>query len=244
MGDAPRILFGNCFNSTDQELSFHGASQDLFYFDITSQVPEQLSGHVVSSMEAQARWYVKLLQAWKEAKLAPETPEQASRLVIQTLEMADVEGILKFYGLPIPSDLVEMPAVVVFHPPRAEGVKFVLQTLRIVCFRICGGDCLTVFVDAADPREVLNVPNIVQVSLSQRLKASAILAKRYREAMLKKGCAWYGVALDQRPEFTKARAAGVGLWALPNPEKPGECRNKNPEMPWDWRIPIISKRTC
>ncbi|MCL7043190.1 hypothetical protein MKW94_018123, partial [Papaver nudicaule] len=52
--------------------------------------------------------------------------------------------------------------------------------------------------------------------------------KFVQEIMLKKGCAWHYAAYDKRPELIKwenaARAARVGLWASPNPEKP-----------WEWR---------
>ncbi|KAI3958146.1 hypothetical protein MKW98_020788 [Papaver atlanticum] len=350
MGDAPRLLFGNCFNPIDHQeyqslMSLSTAAvgvlalaHDLFHFDITSQVPERLSGHVASSMEAQVTWYVKLLQAWKEANPPPKSPEETSKLVIQTLELADdIEGLLKFYGLPLPHDnRVEVPGVVAFPLTTSlpKGVMFVFQTLREDARGVTAGDCLSVFVDVADPREAPNVPKVVQVAVSQRLRAcanmdyatadacykkivdagyrllrgtnnEAILAKRYRlqlrgidapkrkihcgkkakdeltqlvqgksltvhvygvdqfgqlvgdvycngqfvqEVMLKKGCAWHRAANDQRrPELIKwemeARAARIGLWALPNPEIPWDWRKNNPEMPWEWRIPIVGNNT-
>ncbi|KAI3959331.1 hypothetical protein MKW98_018921 [Papaver atlanticum] len=67
---------------------------DLFHFENTGQVPAQLSKHVTSIKKTQAKWYKKLLKAWKDAKPPPKTPEQASRLVLQTLHQhqpADVE---------------------------------------------------------------------------------------------------------------------------------------------------------
>ncbi|KAI3965158.1 hypothetical protein MKW92_029342 [Papaver armeniacum] len=329
MGNALMFLCGNCFKPIDHQeyesLGPHGFStaaigvsavaHDVFHFDITSQVPEPLSGHVASSMEAQATWYVKLLQAWKVANPPPKTPEQTSKLVIRTLETADaIEGLLKFYGLPIPRDRVDVSAVVVFpHPlPLPEQVIYVLQTLRVDARNVADGDCLTVYVDAADTRVAPNVPKVVQIAIPEQLKPRAsrdyvkagalyqkivdagyrlligtnnveILAKKYRirlrgidapenkmhygkeakeelinlvqgkcltigEVMLKKGCAWHNAAFDSRPELrkweTEARAAGVGLWAWSNPEKPWEWRKNNPEMPWDRRIPIITKRSC
>ncbi|KAI3898254.1 hypothetical protein MKX03_025821, partial [Papaver bracteatum] len=68
MGSALRILCGNCFKPIDHQEyeSLEGLStdtdtvgvptlaHDLFQFDITSQVPERLGGHVSSSPEAQA----------------------------------------------------------------------------------------------------------------------------------------------------------------------------------------------
>ncbi|KAI3835539.1 hypothetical protein MKW92_034638 [Papaver armeniacum] len=228
----------------------------------------------------------------------------------------DVEGVLKFYGLPIVRDRIEVPPAVVFPPPPlpSEQVIYVLQTLRVDARNVADGDCLTVYVDAADTREAPNVPKVVQIEVPEQLKARAsrdyvkahaiyqkIVDAGYRgndapenkmhygkeakeelinlvqgkcltigvycedkygwlagdvycngkfvqEVMLKKGCAWHNAAFDNRPELAKwemeARAAGVGLWALSNPEKPWEWRKNNPSMPWDWRIPIITKRSC
>ncbi|KAI3846029.1 hypothetical protein MKW92_016119 [Papaver armeniacum] len=197
MGNALRFLVGKFFKpivgQENESLGHHGLStatvgvlalaHDLFYFDITSQVPERLSRHVASSMEAQATWFVKLVQAWKQANPPPKTPEQASRLVTQTLEMADdVEGVLKFYGLPIPRARVEVPGVVVFPPPppRPEQVKYVLQTFRVDARNVSDGDCLTVYVDVVDTREASNVPKVVQIAISEQLKARAF--KNYAKA--------------------------------------------------------------
>ncbi|XP_026427297.1 uncharacterized 38.1 kDa protein-like [Papaver somniferum] len=53
-----------------------------------------------------------------------------------------------------------------------------------------------------------------------------------QEVMLKKGLAWHYAAFDKRPELKKwakeAKAAGIGLWADPDPEKPWEWRKNNP----------------
>ncbi|KAI3884752.1 hypothetical protein MKX03_017834 [Papaver bracteatum] len=157
---------------------------DLFNFDNTFEVPELLSEHVASSKKDQAKWYEKLLKAWKGAKPPPKTPEQASRLVMQTLhknQKADVEGLLKFYGLPvlhehqidIPAEEV-FPAVEVFPPPRPEGVKFELHTFPVDAYAVADGDGLTVYVDVADPREAtISVPEDVRVAVSERSKARA-----------------------------------------------------------------------
>ncbi|KAG8644846.1 staphylococcal-like nuclease CAN2 isoform X3 [Manihot esculenta] len=108
MGNALRFLYQHCHEPTitgdSESLGPHGVSastvgvpalaQDLFQFETTSQVPEGLGEHVVSSKKAQANWYRKLLEAWREAKPPPKTPEEAARLVIQTLkrhQKADVE---------------------------------------------------------------------------------------------------------------------------------------------------------
>ncbi|KAI3944645.1 hypothetical protein MKW98_021103 [Papaver atlanticum] len=172
-----RIIYGNCFKPTttsddnDQDYSNisspdHHVSQppptngvlslasDLFHFDNTCEVPELLSEHVASSKKAQVKWYKKILKAWKGAKPPPKTPEQASRLVMQTLhqhQKADVEGLLKFYDLPV--DAQSVP----------------------------DGDGLTVYVDVADPREAtISVPEDVQVAISERSKAHA--SKDYAKA--------------------------------------------------------------
>ncbi|MCL7048540.1 hypothetical protein MKW94_004220 [Papaver nudicaule] len=152
-------------------------AHDLHQFQTTSQVPDGLSQLVVSSKKAQANWYAKLLQTWKETKPAPKTPEQASRLVIQTLkhhQKADVEGLLKYYGLPLPHNLVEVPAVAGNPASRPQGVKFELHTLPVDAKAIPDGDTLTVYVSAADPREAPNVPKAVHVAASQRAKARAV----------------------------------------------------------------------
>ncbi|KAI4385630.1 hypothetical protein MLD38_003630 [Melastoma candidum] len=73
MGNALRSLFSQCFGpfSADDNyggtLGPHGVSaatvgvsalaHDLFNFEITSNVPEGLSSHVISSRKAQANWY-------------------------------------------------------------------------------------------------------------------------------------------------------------------------------------------
>ncbi|PPR96841.1 hypothetical protein GOBAR_AA23816 [Gossypium barbadense] len=67
----------------------------LYYNKPKSSVLEDLSEHVVSSRKAQVKWYGKLLQAWKEAKPSPKTPEEVARLIVETLsrhQKADVEG--------------------------------------------------------------------------------------------------------------------------------------------------------
>ncbi|XP_028198423.1 uncharacterized 38.1 kDa protein-like isoform X2 [Glycine soja] len=116
MGNALRFLYSHCCKPTpaghsvsSATVSVSALAHDLFRFDITSQVPEGLSKHVVSSKKAQANWYRKLVDAWKEAKPPPKTPEEAARLVIQTLkrhQKADVEGFMVFlYHTPLFKEL-------------------------------------------------------------------------------------------------------------------------------------------
>ncbi|KAI3961578.1 hypothetical protein MKW92_032772 [Papaver armeniacum] len=53
-----------------------------------------------------------------------------------------------------------------------------------------------------------------------------------QEVMLKKGLAWHYAAHDKRLQLKnwqkEAKAAKLGLWASPNPEKPWEWRKNNP----------------
>ncbi|GLT31532.1 hypothetical protein SLA2020_062630 [Shorea laevis] len=149
-------------------------AQDLFYFEITSQVPEELSKHVVSSNKAQANWYRELLEAWKDAKPPPTTTEEAARLVIQTLkknQQAEVEGLLAFYGLPLPHALIQLSAEI--HTSWPEGVQFELHTLPVHAKAVGDGDGMTVYVSTADPRESGRIPSEVLLATAQRSKARA-----------------------------------------------------------------------
>ncbi|XVF24201.1 hypothetical protein REPUB_Repub13aG0107300 [Reevesia pubescens] len=189
MGNALRFLYSYCCKPTTAgdsgSLDPHGVSalsHDIFQFEITSQVPEGLSKHVVSSKKAQANWYRKLLEAWREAKPPPKTPEEASRFVIQTLkrhQKADVEGLLAFYGLPLPHSLVQQPSA---SAPTTlpQGVKFELQTLPVDVKAVPDGDTITVYVTTTDPRESSNLPRDVQLAAVQRSKARA--EKNYTKA--------------------------------------------------------------
>ncbi|GAV62456.1 SNase domain-containing protein [Cephalotus follicularis] len=196
MGNALRFLCGQYCKPTTTDVDSgsprpHGLStanvgvsalaHDLFHFEITSQVPEGLSKQVVSSKKAQANWYRKLLEAWREAKPPPKTPEDAARLVIQTLkrhQKADVEGLLAFYGLPLLHAVVKISAGVPTSLP--EGVKFELQTLPVDVKAIADGDTITVYVSIDDPRESSCVPREVQMAAVQRSKARA--EKNYSKA--------------------------------------------------------------
>ncbi|XP_011005462.1 PREDICTED: staphylococcal-like nuclease CAN2 [Populus euphratica] len=188
MGNALRFLCGHCYETAEagdsDSLGPHGVSaatvgvsalaRDLLHFEITSQVPEELGKHVVSSKKAQANWYRKLLEAWKEAKPPPKTPEEAARLVIQTLkrhQKADVEGLLAFYGLPLPHTLVQVCAGIPTSLP--EGVKFEMPTLPVDARAVADGDTITVYVSTTEPRESACVPREVQKATVQRSKARA-----------------------------------------------------------------------
>ncbi|KAK8978385.1 hypothetical protein V6N11_028388 [Hibiscus sabdariffa] len=181
MGNALRFLYGKCckpsttgdsdsvgppYNTTAPGVS--ALAHDLFNFEITSQVPEDLGQHVVSSRKAQVKWYAKLLQAWKEAKPPPKTPEEVARLIVETLskhQKADVEGLLEFYGLPHP------PILVKISTGLPEGVEFEMHTLPVDGNTVPDGDGLNVYVDTADPRESSNVPRDVLMAAIRRSKA-------------------------------------------------------------------------
>ncbi|XP_021732570.1 staphylococcal-like nuclease CAN1 isoform X1 [Chenopodium quinoa] len=194
MGNALRFLYKNCCQPSTTDSHPHGhhgvptqsvgvsaLAQDLLYFEATSQVPEGLSKHVVSSKKAQSNWYRKLLQAWKDAKPPPRTPEETARLVTATLkghQKADVEGLLAFYNLPHPHTLVDLPTGAPSVYPG--GVKYELHTLPVDVKAVADGDTITVYVSTADPRESSSVPKEVQVAAIERAKARA--QKNYPKA--------------------------------------------------------------
>nr|XP_010921062.1 uncharacterized 38.1 kDa protein isoform X2 [Elaeis guineensis] len=221
-----RFLRGICCKPTTtpeiQSLGHHGVSalaHDLLHFDITSQVPEGLSPHVVSSKKAQANWYKKLLEAWREAKPPPKTPEEATRLVVQTLkrhQKADVEGLLTYYDLPLPHTLSEISVI---PSSRPEGVKYELQTLPVDAKAVADGDTITVYVDTADARESANVPRGVHEAAIKRAKART--AKNYKKAdELQKiiADAGYRVITGPKGEETLARKYRIRLRGIDAPE--------------------------
>ncbi|GKA08885.1 hypothetical protein Tco_0688216 [Tanacetum coccineum] len=118
-------------------------ARDIHHFEKTSEVPEGLSKHVVSSKNAQSNWYSKLSETWAQAKPPPKSPEEVSRLVVDTLKRhkkADVEGLLAFYGLPLSQSTVETSAGTghsqpaqtstgTSHTQHIPGLKFELYTL-------------------------------------------------------------------------------------------------------------------
>ncbi|XP_010692905.2 staphylococcal-like nuclease CAN2 isoform X2 [Beta vulgaris subsp. vulgaris] len=183
MGNALRFLHKHCYQPTTtesqslepqsastQNVGVSALAHDILQFEVTSQVPEGLTKHVVSSKKAQSNWYKKLLQAWKEAKPPPKTPEETSRFVIATLkrhQKADVEGLLAFYALPLPHELVE-PS------------KYELHTLPVDVKAVADGDTITVYVSTTDPRESCSVPKEVHVAAIERSKARA--EKNYPKA--------------------------------------------------------------
>ncbi|KAL6541643.1 arginine permease [Orobanche gracilis] len=186
MGNALRFLIGQCCKpaADSDSIGHHGVTaatvgvsvlaQDLYNFEITNEVPPELNKHVVSSKKSQANWYNKLSEAWREAKPPPKTPEEASRLVIQTLkrhQKADVKGLLAFYGLPEPHSLVELTNGA--PPSQPHGLKFELHTLPVDAKAVADGDTITVYVRTNNARESPTVPREVQVAAVQRSEARA-----------------------------------------------------------------------
>ncbi|GKV28216.1 hypothetical protein SLEP1_g37297 [Rubroshorea leprosula] len=233
MGNALRLLYKHCCYPTttgdSESLGPHGVSattvgvsalaHDLFQFEITSQVPEGLSKHVVSSKKAQANWYRKLLDAWREAKPPPKTPEEATRLVVRTLkrhQKADVEGLLKFYGLPLPQALVELSPDVQTSLP--EGIQFELNTLPVDARAVPDGDTLTVYVSTTDPRESSIVPRDVQVAAVQRSKARTEKNYARADALHKKITDLGYRVLNVQNEEVLARKYRVRLRGIDAPE--------------------------
>ncbi|XP_062154776.1 staphylococcal-like nuclease CAN2 [Alnus glutinosa] len=231
MGNALRFLCCKPTAAGDSEsLGHHGVSaatvgvsalaQDLFHFEINSQVPEGLSKHVVSSKNAQANWYRKLIEAWREAKPPPKTAEEAARLIIETLkrhQKADVEGLLTFYGLPLPHTLVELTAEATTSLPA--GVEYEFETLPVDAKAVADGDGMTVYVSTTDPRESSCVPRDVQMAAVQRSQARA--QKNYAKAdELHKRIkdSGYGVLNFQNNEEILARKCRIRLRGIDAPE--------------------------
>ncbi|KAG4128041.1 hypothetical protein ERO13_D10G252700v2 [Gossypium hirsutum] len=232
MGNAFRLLYGKCCKpSTTGDSDSVGPpytttapgvsalAHDLFNFEITSQVPEDLSQHVVSSRKAHVKWYGKLLQAWKEAKPPPKTPEEVARLIVETLsghQKADVEGLLEFYDLPRPSILEEISTGVPTRLP--EGVKFEMRTLPVDGNTVPDGDGLNVYVNTDDTRESSNIPRAVHMAAVRRSKARAkknyARADELREKIIDSG---YQV-IDFQNEEILARKYRIRLRGIDAPE--------------------------
>ncbi|GFQ06999.1 staphylococcal-like nuclease can2 [Phtheirospermum japonicum] len=192
MGNALRFLWGQCCKPADSDITGHhgvtaenvgvsALAQHLYNFEITNKVPQELGKHVVSSRKAQANWYKKLSEAWRETKPPPKSPEEVSRLIIQTLkrhQKADVEGLLAFYGLPLPHSLVDLTTGAPSYEPHR--LKFELHTLPVDARAVADGDTVTVYVSTNDARESSNVPLEVQVAAVRRSQARS--KRHYGEA--------------------------------------------------------------
>ncbi|KAK9049785.1 hypothetical protein SSX86_031245 [Deinandra increscens subsp. villosa] len=204
MGNALRFLYGECCSKPtttttgggggggggnwvnqhqhQSHAAHHGVTtggvsalaRDIHQFELTSKVPEGLSKHVVSSKKAQSNWYGKLCEAWAQSQPSPNSSEEVSKFVIDTLKghkKADVEGLLSFYGLPLPNSKVENTTG---HAPSvANGAKYELDTLPVDEKAVADGDTVTVYVSTLNPKEAACVPKPVQAAAVERAKARA-----------------------------------------------------------------------
>ncbi|KAK8277768.1 hypothetical protein E1A91_D10G298300v1 [Gossypium mustelinum] len=232
MGNALRLLYGKCLEAvviteggsvepryTTTAPGVSALARDLFNFESTSLVPEDLSQHVKSSRKAQVKWYGKLLQAWKEAKPRPKTPEEVARLIVETLSRhrkADVEGLLEFYDLPRPSILEEISIGVPTRLP--ERVEFEMHTLPVDGNTVPDGDGLNVYVNTDDPRESSNIPRAVLMAAVQRSEARAM--KNYARAdELRRNIIQSGYqVIDFQNEQILAREYRIRLRGIDAPE--------------------------
>lgn len=197
-------------------------AQDLFTFEITSQVPQGLDQHDVAlSKKVLAIWYKQLLEAWKESKPTPKTPKAAASLVVQALRKynrENVERLLNYYDLPIPSpyEIACEPSSSVSLP---QGVQFVLCTLPVNAKDVGDGDGVTAYVDTADPRESADVPADVHEAVFQRIEARE--ARNFREADRLKKCinnAGYVFKKNGNGEEILARKYRIRLRGIDAPE--------------------------
>ncbi|KAK1412783.1 hypothetical protein QVD17_34288 [Tagetes erecta] len=173
MGNALRFLCCSEPQTTDDGVS--SLAHHLHNFEITSQLPDGLSAYVISSKKAQIKWYRKLAKAWRESQPPPTTPQQASSLIVQTLrnhKTPDVQGLLRFYGLPVPYSLDELTAAEE-APTIEDDPKYELHTLRVDGKTVPDGDGLKVYVDTANARESSLVPHDVLMAAVERNQARA-----------------------------------------------------------------------
>nr|GEX66390.1 staphylococcal-like nuclease CAN2 [Tanacetum cinerariifolium] len=114
--------------------------------------------------------YQKLSEAVRESKPPPNTPEEASGLLIHTLhknQQPKPDGLFSIFGLPLPHFFYREA------PPLADGVKFELHTLPVDAKAVADGDTVTVYVSTLDARESLRVPQDVQVAAVEQNEAHA-----------------------------------------------------------------------
>ncbi|WOK96691.1 putative staphylococcal-like nuclease CAN1 [Canna indica] len=189
-----KFLRGDCRDDNiqvvvvrERERRVAALGNDLFNFEISSQVPEGLSHHVDSSKRAQAIWYKKLLEAWKSVNPTPKIPEEAATLVILTLRgnpLAELEGLLSYYGLPIPPNYNIVYELALSSSssssPLNEGGQLVLHTLPVDVNDVGDGDGITVYVDTADPRESAAVPIQVQEAATRAARNFAAADKHQK----------------------------------------------------------------
>ncbi|XP_062183481.1 probable staphylococcal-like nuclease CAN2 [Phragmites australis] len=163
-------------------------AQDLLNFESTSMVPEGLGQNVTSSKKAQVKWYRNILEVYKNTRPPPKTPAEAAQLVataLSRIQRVDLEGVLAFYNLPIPS-LPAASASSGHHPSSLpEGIQSVLNTLPVNNMCIGDGDGFTAYVDTTDPRESANVPLEVHEMVIARTQARTDRDYKTADALLR-----------------------------------------------------------
>ncbi|WVZ87958.1 hypothetical protein U9M48_034530 [Paspalum notatum var. saurae] len=168
---------------------FAALVQDLLNFESTSMVPAALGLNVTSSKKAQVKWYRNILEAYKNSSPPPRTPAEAAQLIataLSRIQRADLEGILAYYKLPVPSHPTASRSS--DHHPSSlpEGVQFVLNTLPIHSKCIGDGDGFSACVDTADPRESASVPLEVHEMVIERTQARTARDYPKADALLKR----------------------------------------------------------
>ncbi|PPD81541.1 hypothetical protein GOBAR_DD21527 [Gossypium barbadense] len=214
MGNALSLLYTHFCKPTTTagdagSFGSHGGvsalAHDIFQFELTSQ------GLYLEFKHSK--------DAWSEAKPPPKTSEEASKFVIDNLkkhQKADVEGLLAFYGLPLPQTLGQPSANSETSLPQ--GVKFELRTLPVDVKAIPDGDTITVYVSTTEPWESSNIPKDVRVAAAQRSKACADKNYTKADALQKKITISGYRVLNVRNQEILARKYRIRLRGIDAPE--------------------------
>eukprot|EP00252_Welwitschia_mirabilis_P001227 TRINITY_DN11122_c0_g1_i1.p1 TRINITY_DN11122_c0_g1~~TRINITY_DN11122_c0_g1_i1.p1 ORF type:complete len:236 (+),score=39.37 TRINITY_DN11122_c0_g1_i1:354-1061(+) len=182
MGNALRCFWNSCCNpqSADENANAYNLvsepgvsalARDLQNFETTGHVPEGLSQYVTASKKTQEKWYNKIVASWKERQFPPRNVEEATKLIVKALQRhrkADVEGLLRFYGL---SDLPVSAPIPEAIPTK--GFKYQLDTLEVNAKDVADGDTITAFVDTKWRRKSSHVPQDVKEAVIHRRDAQA-----------------------------------------------------------------------
>lgn len=126
------------------------------------------------------------------------------------------QGLLTFYGLPLPHTLVELSTGLPSSVP--EGVKFELHTLPVDEKAVVDGDGMTVYVSTIDPRESSLVPREVQVAAVRRAKARAQKDYTRADALHKKIIDQNYRVINVQNEEVLARKYRIRLRGIDAPE--------------------------
>ncbi|CAO2142665.1 unnamed protein product [Urochloa humidicola] len=136
---------------------------------------------------SQDKRYKRILKAYRNMR--PKTPKQAADIIARVLsriQREDLEGVLSFYNLRIPS-FPSSSSSSSDHPPSSlpEGVQFVLNTLPVHKNCIGDGDGFSAFVDTTDPREFINVPLQVHEMVNDWTQACTARDNKKADALLR-----------------------------------------------------------